>query len=192
MTTPLQCQGENLDMTAFTSCAHWLTTWRQNGGHATIHREVSIDEAMVGFKGRSSMKQFMPMKPTKRGYKVWCRCVAANGFTSDCEIYTGQSESGREQNLSSAVVLRLARPIFNKGFYLFYDNYFSSVALSRELLRHNTYSCGTARCNRREYPPELKNVHLQRGEFKSKVVDGIECLVWQDKKMCTLSRLSAQ
>lgn len=32
------------------------------------HRENSIDEAMVGFKGRSSLKQYMPMKLTKRGY----------------------------------------------------------------------------------------------------------------------------
>ena len=34
------------------------------------HHVNSIDEAMVGFKGRSSLKQYMPMKPTKRGYKV--------------------------------------------------------------------------------------------------------------------------
>ena len=33
----------------------------------------SIDEAMVAFKGRSSMKQYMPMKPTKCGFKVWVR-----------------------------------------------------------------------------------------------------------------------
>jgi len=28
----------------------------------------SIDEAMILFKGRSSLKQYMPMKPIKRGY----------------------------------------------------------------------------------------------------------------------------
>ena len=28
----------------------------------------SIDEAMVLFKGRSSIKQYMPLKPIKRGY----------------------------------------------------------------------------------------------------------------------------
>ena len=39
--------------------------------YCRLHREVSVDEAMVGFKGRSSMKQYCPMKPTKRGYTVW-------------------------------------------------------------------------------------------------------------------------
>ena len=45
------------------------------------HRENSIDEAMVGFKGRSSLKQYMPNKPTKRGYKIWCRCDSRNGYS---------------------------------------------------------------------------------------------------------------
>ena len=35
-------------------------------------RENSVDEAMVGFKGRSSLKQYMPDKPTKHGFKIWC------------------------------------------------------------------------------------------------------------------------
>ena len=34
------------------------------------HREQAIDEAMVAFKGRSSLKQYLPMKPVKRGFKI--------------------------------------------------------------------------------------------------------------------------
>ena len=55
------------------------------------HRQVSIDEAMVGFKGRNSLKQYMPMKPTKRGYKIWCLCDSNNGYLSNFEVYTGAS-----------------------------------------------------------------------------------------------------
>lgn len=32
-------------------------------------RYLSVDESMVGFKGRSSLKQYLPNKPTKRGLK---------------------------------------------------------------------------------------------------------------------------
>ena len=35
------------------------------------HKEVSVDEAMIKFTGRSSIKQYMPMKPIKRGIKVY-------------------------------------------------------------------------------------------------------------------------
>ena len=57
-----------------------LTKVRQNCLKYNPHRKVSIDEAMVGFKGRSSLKQYMPMKPTKRGYRIWCLCDSSNGY----------------------------------------------------------------------------------------------------------------
>ena len=46
----------------------------------TPHRENSVDEAMIRFKGRSSLKQFMPMKPIKRGIKVCVRADSHNGY----------------------------------------------------------------------------------------------------------------
>jgi hypothetical protein len=153
-------------------------TWR------TVYnppKEQSIDEAMVGFKGRNSMKQYMPMKPTKRGYKVWCRC-SPNGFTNDCEVYEGATDQRRETSLSTAVVLGLAKYIYDKGHHLFFDNYFSSVDLAEELLQHNTHCCGTAQSNRRRYPPSLKKVSLQRGEHRSETVGNVHCFVWKDRK----------
>lgn len=54
---------------------------RQDSSHQ------SIDESMTKFKGRSSMKQYMPLKPTKRGIKMWLRCDANTGYTYDFNIY---------------------------------------------------------------------------------------------------------
>jgi hypothetical protein len=144
-------------------------------------REQSIDEAMVGFKGRNAMKQYMPMKPTKRGFKVWCRC-SPNGLTNDCEVYEGSTGESRETSLSTAVVLQLAKYIYNKGHHLYFDNYFSSVDLAEELLRNNTYCCGTARSNRKKYPTTLKKVTLERGQHKSQLVGNVQCFVWKDRK----------
>ena len=44
-----------------------------------LHRDVSVDEAMVPFKGRSTLKQYMPMKPVKHGFKVWMLADAHTG-----------------------------------------------------------------------------------------------------------------
>ena len=38
-----------------------------------------MDEAIIPFKGRSPMKQYMPKKPIKRGFKVWTIADAHNG-----------------------------------------------------------------------------------------------------------------
>ena len=53
-------------------------------------RYGSIDETMVKFKGRSSLKQYIPLKPIKRGYKIWCLCDSITGYLFDCRIYLGK------------------------------------------------------------------------------------------------------
>ena len=35
-----------------------------------LYEEVAVDEAMIKFTGRSSVKKYMPMKPIKLGVKV--------------------------------------------------------------------------------------------------------------------------
>ena len=42
-------------------------------------RDVSVDEAMVPLRGRSALKQYMPLKPVKRDFKIWMRADASNG-----------------------------------------------------------------------------------------------------------------
>ena len=151
------------------------------------NRELSVDEAMVGFKGRSSLKQYMPQKPTKRGYKVWCICDSHNGYMCKFEVYAGASSShSNDMGLGPSVVMRLCEPFFNKSHFIFYDNYFSTVELAKMLLVNNTYSCGTTRPNRKGFPSDLKNLTLKkRGEYKALVENSmVECIAWQDKKDC--------
>ncbi|KAF2886074.1 hypothetical protein ILUMI_20100 [Ignelater luminosus] len=43
----------------------------------------SIDESMAKFKGRSSMKQYLSLKPIKRGIKIWVRSDSSTGENSE-------------------------------------------------------------------------------------------------------------
>ena len=52
-------------------------------------QDLAVDEAMIKFQGRSSLKQYMPMKPIKRGIKVWVLGDSKNGYFSRIEVYTG-------------------------------------------------------------------------------------------------------
>lgn len=57
-----------------------------------LHRPssyLSIDESMIKFKGRCCLKQYMPKKPIKWGYKVWCLAYSATGFILAFIVYTG-------------------------------------------------------------------------------------------------------
>ena len=74
-----------------------------------LNREVSIDEAMIPFKGRSSMKQYLPLKPVKRGFKVWVLADAHNGYVSQLEVYTGKSREKSDDGLGASVVKSLCK-----------------------------------------------------------------------------------
>ena len=119
------------------------------------HCEQSIDEAMIKFQGRSTLKQFMPAKPTKRGIKVWCRADGHNGYLCEFQVYTGREESN-ETGLGARVVTDLSQKLQGKHFHLFFDNFFCSFSLLRSLLMNGLYGCGTARQNYKDFPALLK------------------------------------
>ena len=77
-----------------------------------LHKEVSVDEAMIPFKGRSSLKQYLPKKPVRRGIKVWVLADSITGYASALEVYKGKAGNGKaETGLGAAVVKRLCQDI---------------------------------------------------------------------------------
>lgn len=128
------------------------------------HCENAIDEAMIPFQGRSTLKQYMPAKPIKRGIKVWCRADAHNGYMSEVQVYEGKSDSA-ESGLGKRVVLDLAKRLEGKKYHIYFDNFFSSVSLLETLLSMGIYACGTARQNYTDFPETLK----MRGKSKSEM-----------------------
>ena len=50
------------------------------------HKQVSIDEAMIPFKGHLGFKEYMKDKPTKMGDKG----DATNGYVYRLQVYTGK------------------------------------------------------------------------------------------------------
>jgi len=61
----------------------------------TPSTQLAIDESMVAFTGRSTMKQFMPLKPIKRGFKVWAMADSSNGYLINFDVYTGEKSSNQ-------------------------------------------------------------------------------------------------
>ena len=119
------------------------------------------------FLGRSSMKQYLPKKPIKRGFKVWVRAESRTGYFADFNVYTGKTESSEgEHGLGEKVVLRLSQNIEGHNYQVFCDNFFTTTHLLETLLSKGIYACGTARADRKGFPDDLKSVRLQQqGDF---------------------------
>ena len=59
------------------------------------------------------MKQYIPLKPVKRGSKVWAMVDARNGYVYDFNVYTGVAVTGDRETGLGEVVLTWAE--FIKG-----------------------------------------------------------------------------
>ena len=121
------------------------------------HREFSIDEAMIKFRGRLGFRQYMPAKPRKYGIKVWVRADSHNGYVNEFDVYVGRPQGNRpEVGLGRKVIERLSSRLEGKGHHSYCDNYFSSVAGFQERFSKQVYMCGTVKSNCKGFPAELK------------------------------------
>jgi hypothetical protein len=51
---------------------------------------------MVALKGRSTLKQYMPMKPIKRGFKVWVAADSRTGYMLNFKVYKGNLKEAKK------------------------------------------------------------------------------------------------
>lgn len=119
-------------------------------------RIQSIDESMIAFKGRSSIKQYTPNKPIKRGYKEWTRADAF-GYVCQFEIYTKKTNNIVEKNLGARAFNDLVRNLVRKNYIVYFDNYFFSPTLIADLLEHDVLACSTTRQNRMDFPKNFSD-----------------------------------
>mgnify|MGYP001799727235 CR=1 FL=1 len=62
-----------------------------------VSRNVTIDESMILFKDRHSIKQYNPIKPIKRGYKVWVR-ADMSGYITKFDVYQGKGTTEQAED----------------------------------------------------------------------------------------------
>ena len=123
---------------------------------------LAVDESMIRFQGHSKLKQYMPMKPIKRGVKVWV-LADENGLFSRFEVYTG-GKDGVEHSLGARVVKGLMKDFQGSWRHIYFDSFFTSKELLCDLESKRVYGCGTARKDRRRFPAELKTKKVKRGK----------------------------
>ena len=149
---------------------------------------TSVDEAMVAFRGRLGFKQYLPLKPTKYGIKVWVRADPTNGYTNEFQVYTGKGDGDGERGLASRVVLDMVQGIFHKNHIVNIDNFFSSPDLFMALLDKMCYARGTVRLNRKHFPKDSLHAKCvkEQGESKAAQKGPLSAIAWKDKRVIHL------
>lgn len=160
----------------------------------------SIDESMIQFKGISTLKQYMPLKPVKRGYKVWTRADSQTGYVFEFQIYTGKrDDQSTEFGLGANVVKSLTQKLVDEGYrgHVTFDNFFASYDIQQYLYNNGIYATATVNSNRADLPlvvkhakkkniPRSQKINLARGEFRWRTKNNVAFVMWQDTKLVTL------
>ena len=143
---------------------------------------VSLDEGLMPFKGRLSMKVYNPKKPHKYGVKLYMLCESKSGYVINFITYAGFSSSLRN------IVFSLMEPYLNKGYHVYMDNFYNSVALAEELYANGTHCSGTMRLTRGA-PAVLKNLAKQRvprNTMHCRRRGNVFVICWQDIRLVTM------
>ena len=156
---------------------------------------MCVDEMMIPFKENSLLKQYIPSKPHKYGYKVFVLCNNS-GITHDFEVYSGKVEPPTNIDLgaSSNLVLRLSKTIpVGKNHLLFFDNWCTSLFLMNFLAKSAIYCLDTVKRNQLSginFPPDKKMKDDGQGSHVEKecVVDNtiIRAVKWFDNNGVSL------
>jgi len=129
----------------------------------------------------------MPMKPTKRGYKVWVCAHARTGYIYQFEVYTGKSDNKTTVGLGGSAVQSLCASLRNTSTHVAFDNFFSSYTLVETLFDMGIYSTCTVRSNRRDLPKlASRKTVMEKGEHKWRTRSHTGYVQWMDTKLVSV------
>ena len=116
-----------------------------------------MDKGLKLYKGRQLFKQYIPLKQSRFGIKVFFACEDS-GYTYRFRVYQGKEgpvedinddlpADARNMLQSEKMVVRLMRPLLGHGYSVYMDNWYTFAHLFEYLHSKSTEACGTVRSN---------------------------------------------
>ncbi|XP_052080769.1 piggyBac transposable element-derived protein 4-like [Mytilus californianus] len=110
-------------------------------------KEVCVDETLMATEGHIVMRQYIPSKAAKFGFKLWMLCESATGYILQMSVYRGRQfdpvPAGQLQGTTVVMDLMSASNHLNKRFHVFCDSFFCSQNLISRLIQTTTYITGS-------------------------------------------------
>ena len=147
------------------------------------NQELSLDEGIMPYKGRLSIKTYNPAKPDKYGVKIYFLCEAVTGYVFSFSVYRGVHQTLHE------IVFSLMGGLLGQGYHVYMDNYYNSVGLAQELYDEKTHCTGTLRLGRKGAPESLKALKKKKQDrnfYTHRRKGNIIILCWYDTRLVSL------
>ena len=108
-----------------------------------LEKNITIDESMIHFKGRSDYTFYISMKPIKYGFKLHVLTESSTGYCYNYLLDLDnlskylkviKSEKNNGNKYIEFTVLSLMSYLPFKGYNLFMDFWYNSISLAKKLL----------------------------------------------------------
>ncbi|XP_025415575.1 piggyBac transposable element-derived protein 4-like [Sipha flava] len=132
------------------------------------YENITIDEQLFPYRGKTKFTQYIPSKPAKYGIKIWWACDSKTKYPLQGKLYTGRQEGNeRETNQGENVMLQLAKSYSNSGRTIIADNFFTTLEGAKRLTKIGLAFVVTIRSNKRCIPEEMRK-HPSRPVLSSR------------------------
>lgn len=150
------------------------------------------------WKGRLSFAQLIATKAAQIGIKSYELCESKTGYLWQMIIYTGKKErhnvesnenEAEPEGATSRTVVKLVRPLLNRGHTLVMDNFYNSPLLARTVKAQKTDVMGTLRLNREFVPDSLRHknkANMPSDEVAFSQTRDMTITVWKDTNVVSL------
>lgn len=123
-------------------------------------KNLTVDEQLLGFRGRCPFRMYIPNKPAKYGIKLVLICDASTKYMLGAKPYLGKGGTTLARDgisLGHYYTKELTRPYHGSHRNVTTDSWFTSVPLTADLLNNCGMTLvGTIRANKTEIPSEMK------------------------------------
>ena len=87
-----------------------------------------MDEQLLPCKARYKFIQYMVNMPDKFGLKFWLAVDVENKYLFNGFLYVGKDDTtSSDMPVPTDIVLKLMAPLFQRGYNVTCDNYFTSL-----------------------------------------------------------------
>lgn len=145
-----------------------------------LNESLTIDEMLVGFRGRCFFCVYMKSKLNKYGLKILCLCDAKTPYLLNTFVYTLKSENRQPypRKLRTRTVLSLIDPVKNTNRNITADNWFISTELIEELRTNKLTFVDTVCKNKEKYLGVYFQIKNRRHILPTFVFTSTTTLVW--------------
>uniref|UniRef100_A0A1B6E7C5 PiggyBac transposable element-derived protein domain-containing protein n=1 Tax=Clastoptera arizonana TaxID=38151 RepID=A0A1B6E7C5_9HEMI len=117
---------------------------------------LTIDEQLVGFRGRCPFRMYIPSKPNKYGIKILMMCDNSTKYMVDARVHLGKGSVPKNISSAEFYVNELISSIEMSNRNITMDKWFTSVPLIQNLLIKKKLSVvGAVKNNKPELPSEF-------------------------------------